>query len=319
LYKNQVVVQQRLLGTFLGKEKNMYSTHEQKPFMGQEQIMSIAGQPAVDEAMIIEHSPLSEQEKTPFILVVTRNGHMTEPVMNYAINVADRLKYGILAVHINTLPFFSDGGRREMLFAAAMQESVAVFREKAGARGVLFKHLGEAGKIGKVVTRLCHSQEKIEFVVIDQGIRREEVTSQAPVPVFSVMYTTAGTYQINKTTSYTTMKKGELFMSTTSKKRHVKNCLLFGALTVGVYAAVFANQDLVMKYFTKGGLYALLPVAVVFAVSYVHGNFTSAFWSALGIEGSKATVSQPVADVRQNVPAADAIRKDERPRAQVSV
>jgi len=287
--------------------------------MGQEKIKSIAGQPTVDAAMTNAASPLAEQEKTPFILVVTRNGHMTEPVMNYAINVADHLKYGILAVHINTLPFFRDGGRREVLFAAAMQESALVLRAKAGAKGVLVEHLGESGKIGKVVQRLCHSGKKIEFVVIDQGIRREEVTSQAPVPVFSVIYTNAGTNQINKTTSYKTMKIGELFMSTTSKKRHVKNCFLFGALTAGVYAAVFTNQDLVMTYFTKGGLYALLPVAVVFAVSYVHGNFTSAFWSALGIEGSKSTtVSQP-ADVRQTVPAADAVRKDSRPRAQVSV
>jgi len=219
--------------------------------MGQEKIKSIAGQPTVDAAMTNAASPLAEQEKTPFILVVTRNGHMTEPVMNYAINVADHLKYGILAVHINTLPFFRDGGRREVLFAAAMQESALVLRAKAGAKGVLVEHLGESGKIGKVVQRLCHSGKKIEFVVIDQGIRREEVTSQAPVPVFSVIYTNAGTNQINKTTSYKTMKIGELFMSTTSKKRHVKNCFLFGALTAGVYAAVFTNQDLVMTYSPK--------------------------------------------------------------------
>ena len=77
--------------------------------------------------------------------------------------------------------------------------------------------------------------------------------------------------------------------ATTSIKRHVKNCLVFGALTAGLYASVFTHQDLVMKYFTKGGVYALLPVAVVFAVSYFHGNFTSSFWSVLGIEGSKAT------------------------------
>ena len=107
-------------------------------------------------------------------------------------------------------------------------------------------------------------------------------------------------------------------MSTTSKKRHVKNCFLFGALTAGLYAAVFTHQDLVMTYFTKGGLYALLPVAIVFAVSYTHGNFTSAFWSALGIEGSKATVSKPV-EVQQEVPASVDVRKDHRPRAQVSV
>ncbi len=103
--------------------------------------------------------------------------------------------------------------------------------------------------------------------------------------------------------------------ATTSIKRHVKNCFVFGALTAGLYAAVFTHQELVMKYFTKGGVYALLPVAVVFAVSYFHGNFTSSFWSALGIEGSKATAAKKV-DIRKDAPAD--IRKDTRPRAQVN-
>ena len=106
-------------------------------------------------------------------------------------------------------------------------------------------------------------------------------------------------------------------MSTTSRKRHAKSCLVFGGLTAGIYAAIFANQDIVMTYFTKGGLYALLPVATVFAVSYAHGNFTSSFWSALGIEGSKTTSKQ--AEVRKDAAERPEIRKDVRPRAELSV
>ena len=287
--------------------------------MGQQDLQSIAGQLTVDDAMNSDDLPVSKQAKTPFILVVTRNGHMSEVVMNYAINVADHLKYKILAVHIDTLPFFSDGGKRSSLFAAAMQESTLLFQEKAGSRGVVVEHLGMPGKTGKVVQQLCHSEKRIEFVVIDKGIRREEVASQSPVPVFSVIYTHAGANQINKAISYKTIEKGELRMSTTSRKRHLKNCLVFGALTAGLYAAVFTNQDWVMTYFTKGGVYSLLPVAVVVGVSYAHGNFTSAFWSALGIEGSKTTVSKSP-EIRPAVPAAvDIIRKDTRPRAQFNV
>ena len=103
-------------------------------------------------------------------------------------------------------------------------------------------------------------------------------------------------------------------MSTTSKKRHINSCFLFGTLTAALYAAVFAYQDLVMATFTKGGAYALLPVATVFAVSYFHGNFTSSFWSALGIEASKKTTEKRVADDRKVV----APRPDTRPRAQVN-
>jgi hypothetical protein len=263
-------------------------------------------------------STAPRQQKTPYILVVTRNGHMAGPVMDYAINVADRLKYSILAVHVNTLPFYRDGGRRSRLFASAMQESSELFGKKAAPKSIQVEHLGDAGKIGKVVKRLCHSKRHIEFVVIDQGIRIEEVSSQSPVPVFSVIYTQAKAGRPDKTTYHKPQSKGVSRMSTISRKRHVKNCLVFGALTVGLYTAVFGNQGFVMTYFTKGGIYALLPVAVVFALSYVHGNFTSAFWSALGIEGSKATVATQ-AEVRQDVRDTADTRKDTRPRAQVNV
>ncbi len=246
---------------------------------------------------------------------------MAEPVMDYTLNVADRLKYRILAVHINTLPFYLDGGRRSGLFASAMQESVHLFREKARLRDLHVEHLGDAGKIGNVVKRLCRSDRHIEFVVIDQGIRMEEVASQAPVPVFTVNYNRdynrAKAGQGNTATHHNPASKGVPRMSTTSRKRHVKNCFVFGALTAGVYAAVFTNQELVMTYFTKGGIYALLPVAVVFAVSYAHGNFTSSFWSALGIEGSKVAATKQ-ADIRKDAPASTDVRKDLRPRAQLN-
>jgi hypothetical protein len=259
---------------------------------------------------------LPNQRKSSFILVVTRNGHMAEPVMEYALNVADRLKYAILAVHSNTLPFFRDGGERCRLFALAMQESAELFREKAKARTVHIEHLGETGKIGKAVRRLCHTEKHIEFVIIDQGIRMEEVASQSPVPVFSVIYTQPQAGGMAKKTHYNPIHVGDLRMSTTSRKRHVKNCFLFGALTAGLYGAVFTNPEIIMTYLTKGGFYALLPVAVVLAVSYAHGNFTNSFWAALGIEGSKVSTPKQ-ADIRQNTTGTAGVRKDTRPRAEV--
>jgi hypothetical protein len=71
------------------------------------------------------------------------------------------------------------------------------------------------------------------------------------------------------------------------RMKALKGAAIFGLFTAAIYAAVFLNTGLVMKYFTKGGLYALLPVGAAFLVSFVHGAFTSNFWSALGIEASK--------------------------------
>ncbi|RPH37267.1 MAG: hypothetical protein EHM86_11230, partial [Desulfobulbaceae bacterium] len=107
-------------------------------------------QPTNRNPLDIDSLSLSPQQKASYILVVTRNGHMAEPVMDYAVNVADRLKYKILAAHINTLPFYHDGGRRSSLFASAMEESALLFQEKAKAKALDIEHIGDAGKIGKV-------------------------------------------------------------------------------------------------------------------------------------------------------------------------
>lgn len=285
--------------------------------MGQEHILHRSITPQIDNEEQGEAPSSALQKKTSFILVITRNGHMNESVMDYAIGVADRLKYGILAVHIDTLPFFRDGGKRSRLFTAAVQESALIFQEKAKAHGVLVEHMEELGKAGSVVNRLCHADKHIEFVVVDHGIRLEEVTRQSPVPAFRVLTPAAKKGHPGKPLFHSTTREGVFRMSTTSRKRHVKNCFVFGALTAGIYAAVFTNQEVMMTYFSKGGLYALLPVALVFAVSYAHGNFTSSFWSALGIEASTVSAAKR-AEMTSEIKESATVRKDTRPRAQVS-
>lgn len=263
-------------------------------------------------ARSVQPNPSRERS---FIMVVTRNGHMSEHVMDYAVNVAYRLGYSILAVHVDTLPLFNRN-RRSRLFAHAMQESIALFQEKAASNEVIVEHIGELGKIGQVIARLCRAKKRIEFVAIDKGIRLEEATRHSPVPVFPVLTTQQGVF--SKPHSLSSTKKGVFAMSTTSRKRHLKQCILFGTLTSALYAAVFAYQDIVMTYFTKGGVYAVLPVATVFAVSYFHGNFTGAFWSALGIEASKKKTAAQVAPQPQATDTVVAPRPDTRPRLQVN-
>jgi hypothetical protein len=81
-----------------------------------------------------------------------------------------------------------------------------------------------------------------------------------------------------------------MFVSKLSQQKRakaVKNTVIFGLITAAFYAAIFLNTGTVMKYFTKGGLYAMLPVGAALLVSFIHGAFTGNFWTALGIEASK--------------------------------
>jgi hypothetical protein len=76
-------------------------------------------------------------------------------------------------------------------------------------------------------------------------------------------------------------------MATTTKKKALVGAIIFGVLSIGLYALLFVKEDLINSTFGKGGAYALLPIATAFLFSFVHGNFTGNFWSALGIEAAK--------------------------------
>ena len=95
------------------------------------------------------------------------------------------------------------------------------------------------------------------------------------------------------------------------RMKALKGTAIFGLITAALYAAIFLNTGLVMKYFTKGGLYALLPVGTAFLFSFIHGAFTGNFWSALGIEASKKVT-------RVEVPATQPAKRV-RPRPRLAL
>jgi len=84
-----------------------------------------------------------------------------------------------------------------------------------------------------------------------------------------------------------------------SKKKPVGKLIAFGIGSTILYAAVFAYQGVITAYFTRGALYAFLPIATAFAFSYVHGGFTGYFWSVLGIEATKRALRPRVEEKRE--------------------
>ena len=75
-----------------------------------------------------------------------------------------------------------------------------------------------------------------------------------------------------------------------SEKKPVSKLVLYGICSAVAYTALLTNQGFITAYFTKGALYALLPIATAFAFSFIHGNFTSLFWTVLGVEAKKGSV-----------------------------
>ena len=71
-----------------------------------------------------------------------------------------------------------------------------------------------------------------------------------------------------------------------TKRPYVKTAL-FGVVSVGLYALLLVKQELINSTIARGGAVAILPIAMAFVFSYVHGNFTGCFWSSCGVEASK--------------------------------
>ncbi|WP_136806518.1 hypothetical protein [Desulfosediminicola flagellatus] len=122
----------------------------------------------------------------PVILVVTCNGHLTESVMGYSLNVAGRLNHRLLVAYVNTMPFLWEGGFRSRRFALAVKDNFSIMQERSQKRGIIVNHIKESGNIGRVVSRLCRIVKKIEFIIVDDGVSVEKVVSRACVPVFNV-------------------------------------------------------------------------------------------------------------------------------------
>jgi uncharacterized integral membrane protein len=214
-------------------------------------------------------SKIQKAEKRK-ILVVGNEGVFTEDLINYAINLALRIERDLLALSVQR----SSNGAAESRRAA---QSAELFRRKAKESGVGCELAARFGDMETALEDLHRGVNRIELIVADSRIKLEEVSREITIPIYTV-------------TPNLSHEKGARVMSEelgSSKRKPWVQTAGFGLATVAMYAAVFANADTVMHYFTKGGWHAALPIGTVFLFSFVHGAFASNLWSLLGIEAMK--------------------------------
>lgn len=62
--------------------------------------------------------------------------------------------------------------------------------------------------------------------------------------------------------------------------------ILMGTLSATLYSVLFWKEGMINTYYPRGGVFAILPISTALIFSFVHGTFTSRFWSAFGIEAA---------------------------------
>ena len=64
---------------------------------------------------------------------------------------------------------------------------------------------------------------------------------------------------------------------------------ILGVISFTSYYFLLTNQELVTKYFIKGGYYAALPIVAALYFSLVHGAFASNVLNILGITAKSSS------------------------------
>lgn len=75
--------------------------------------------------------------------------------------------------------------------------------------------------------------------------------------------------------------------TTIRDRRQWVRAVLYGAISLGLYAGLFLWEKPLAEAAARGGWYFLLPVAIAFLFSFAHGTFTGCFWDALGVQAKR--------------------------------
>lgn len=69
--------------------------------------------------------------------------------------------------------------------------------------------------------------------------------------------------------------------------RVLAKTLLFGAVSAALYFCLYLFATPILEMSRQGGWYFIVPIAIAFTFSLVHGNFTGQFWDLFGIKAKQ--------------------------------
>jgi nucleotide-binding universal stress UspA family protein len=123
------------------------------------------------------------------ILVVTPGDAFTEPVMEYATSLAERMGYELIALNVGTMASDQASAYQQHLqeeFQRRAAANLAVLQDKAAARNIAVTHVVKFGDVGQAVADMNREYRRVELMITDSRAQEEEVTARVNLPVFSL-------------------------------------------------------------------------------------------------------------------------------------
>jgi len=182
---------------FFGKIKKKFSSAGNKMEKYQEAItFAQAGEAEHAMAAIAEQT---EEQQVMKLLVAGRESTFSKEIIDYAIDMAQRMSYEILA--LNTAPLSCDtfkmfaNSRNQLCeeFKSLSEKNAAMFQQAAAEKGIAFNHIVMFSEADEALREITRNRKDIAFVVsesiedrADSRIEEGERLRQ-PLYVYSVV------------------------------------------------------------------------------------------------------------------------------------
>lgn len=182
---------------FFGKIKKKFSRAGNKMEKYQEAItFAQAGEAEHAMAAIAEQT---EEKQVMKLLVAGRESTFSKEIIDYAIDMAQRMSYEILA--LNTAPLSCDtfkmfaSSRNQLCeeFKSLSEKNAAMFQQAAAEKGIAFNHIVMFSEADEALQEITRNNKDIAFVVsesiedrVDSRIEEGERLRQ-PLYVYSVV------------------------------------------------------------------------------------------------------------------------------------
>jgi len=72
------------------------------------------------------------------------------------------------------------------------------------------------------------------------------------------------------------------------RTRALYQTLFYGAISIALYFSLYLFAEPILEMSKQGRWYFIVPIAIAFVFSLVHGNFTGQFWDLFGIKAKQA-------------------------------
>ncbi|MBW1680245.1 MAG: hypothetical protein JRF59_01940 [Deltaproteobacteria bacterium] len=153
-----------------------------------------AGQPAQAQQLFQAPSPEETQDEINRLLVIGRESTFSEEVINYALEMAKRMSYEIVALNTaplscDTFQIFSSSQKKLCQdFKALSKENVRAFQEEAQKMGIPFTHVIKYTDREEALEEIKQEFKDIEFVISDtesdRPVSRPEGGERVTQPIY---------------------------------------------------------------------------------------------------------------------------------------